>query len=334
MTVELSVVIVNWNGGGLLRRCLACIVQHAPLVPYEVIVVDNASTDASVAWLHSEEAHALLGETPLRVIENQENRGFSQANNQAITLSNAPLLFLLNPDTEVRPKAIDTLIAGLQSARTIGACGPRLVNPDGSLQPSVWHNPPAAWEILLSGLKIYRLLPPRLRGRLLLGPHWDHAQRRKVPRLSGAALMVKRRVVEQVGGLDERFHMYGEDAEWCARMIRDGWVLLHEPEAVVVHHGSQSSIRRWGNAETLRRIIDGQLRFQSYFLPRRRLLINVLASATVSGLAHLRRSARGQSTDETGIALELYRKYLKYALGMTAREKLMAEKISEEATQS
>ena len=176
MKVELSVVIVNWNGGALLRRCLACIAQHPPLVPYEVIVVDNASTDSSVAWLHSDEAHALLREAPLRVIENQENRGFSQANNQAITLSTAPLLFLLNPDTEVRPTAIDTLIAALQSDRTVGACGPRLVNPDGSLQPTVWHNPPAAWEILLSGLKVYKFIPTRLRGELLLGPLWNHAR--------------------------------------------------------------------------------------------------------------------------------------------------------------
>lgn len=282
-------------------------------MPYEVIVVDNASTDSSVAWLHSDEAHALLGEAPLLVIENQENRGFSQANNQAITLSTAPLLFLLNPDTEVRPTAIDTLIAALQSDRNVGACGPRLVNPDGSLQPTVWHNPPAAWEILLSGLKVYKLIPTRLRGELLLGPLWDHARRRRVPRLSGAALLIKREVIDQVGGLDEQYHMYGEDVEWCLRIARAGWGLVFEPSAVVMHHGSQSSLRRWDSLEVGRRILDGQLHFQKQCLSRPHLMANVLASSVVALVAHGWRALRGRKTAETRMALGLYAHYLKGA---------------------
>ena len=175
---KLSIVIVNWNGGELLKRCLASIIAHPPGVDYEIIVVDNASSDGSVKWLRSEEARALCASLKLLLIANSENLGFSKANNQAFAVNNSPLVFLLNPDTEVQPGAIDRLIDGVNSAADIAACGPRLINPDGSLQPTVWPSPPAAWQILVSGLKLYRLLPPRYRANLLLGGHWDHSTRR------------------------------------------------------------------------------------------------------------------------------------------------------------
>jgi len=311
---ELSIIIVNWNGGEFLRRCIESIVESPPQVSYDIIVVDNASTDDSVRWLRSDEAKMCLGKARLGVLENAENLGFSRANNQGIAHSEAPFLFLLNSDTEVRPGAIDALIATLKSDERAGMCGPRLVNPDDSLQPSVYRNPPAAWEILLSGSRLYRLLPAGVRGELLLGGHWDHARRRRVPRLSGAAMMVKREVIDSVGGLDERFHMYGEDVEWCLRIARTGWLLIFEPDAIVMHHGSQSSRKRWDTLETERRIIDGQLRFQRYCLSRWRLISNLLASSAVASTAHTWRSIRGRSTDETGMVLGLYAKHLKEAL--------------------
>lgn len=315
MRPQLSIVIVNWNGGALLRDCLASLRRYPPHLPYEVIVVDNASTDASAAWLESEEALSLFAPGQLRVIANADNLGFSKANNQAFAASDAPLVLLLNPDTEVRAGTVNALIAGVRSDERIAACGPRQINSDGSLQPTVWHNPPAAWEILLSGTKLYRLLPSRARGELLLGPHWDHARRRFVRRLSGAAMLVRREIIEEVGGLDERFYMYGEDLEWCLRMVRRGYLLLFEPAAVVLHHCSKSSVQRWGNLETLRRVTDGQLRFQRYTLPRRRLIGNVLACSVVGLASYARRTLAGQPTAELRMQLALYAAYLKRALG-------------------
>src|SRR5438552_13061393 len=105
----------------------------------------------------------------VHIIENADNRGFSQANNQAMAYSRAPMMFLLNPDTEVTRGAIDTLIACLELDEGIGACGPRLLNTDGSLPHHVGRNPPTAWEILISGLGLWRLIPRHLRGELLLG---------------------------------------------------------------------------------------------------------------------------------------------------------------------
>jgi N-acetylglucosaminyl-diphospho-decaprenol L-rhamnosyltransferase len=98
-----------------------------------------------------------------------------------------------------------------------------MLNPDGSVQTSVFFNPPRVWHTILSQLWLYRLLPPRIRGELLLGWHWSHDRERSVPMLGGAAILAKREMIEEVGGFDERFHMYAEDNEWCWRITKSNW---------------------------------------------------------------------------------------------------------------
>jgi GT2 family glycosyltransferase len=320
MAVELSIIIVNWNGGDLLRDCLRSLARHPPLVTHDIIVVDNASSDDSVAWLRSEVSTLLPG-IAVHIFENAENAGFGKANNQAINFSQAPMLFLLNPDTEVTKGAIDTLIACLNASERVGACGPRLINTDGSVQPSAWRNPPAAWETVLSQMKLYVLLPRRIRGELLLGGHWDHNRERPVPMLSGAAIMVRRAVVEAVGGFDERFHMYGEDNEWCLRMARGGWRLMFQPAAVILHHGGQSSLQRWSSLEKMGVQLAASYFFQQHSLPRRRLIANQLASYIAASGQDLWRRLRGVHSPEVKLAREIHREHLKRALaGATSKE--------------
>lgn len=314
MAAELSIIIVNWNGGELLRSCLRSIARHPPSVAYDIVVVDNASSDDSVAWLRSAEVSNILPGISVPVIENAENAGFGKANNQAIDFSQASMLFLLNPDTEVTKGAIDTLIACLNSSERVGACGPRLLNADGSVQPSVWRNPPAAWETVLSQMKFYLLLPRRIRGELLLGGHWDHNRERAVPMLSGAAIMVRRAVVEAVGGFDERFHMYGEDNEWCLRMARGGWRIMFQPAAVILHHGGQSSLQRWSNLEKMSIQLEASYFFQQHSLPRRRLIANQFASYVAASGQHLWRRLRGVHSSEVKLARKIHREHLKRAL--------------------
>jgi N-acetylglucosaminyl-diphospho-decaprenol L-rhamnosyltransferase len=312
--VELSIVIVNWNGGELLRSCFRSIAQAPPSVAYDIVVVDNASSDDSVAWLRSAEVAALLPGIAVHVIENLDNAGFSKANNQAIAFSQAPMLFLLNPDTEVTPGAIDTLIACLNSDERIGACGPRLLNTDGSLQHSVWRNPPTALEIVVSGVGLWRLIPRRLRGELLLGGHWDHTTRRAVPMLFGAAVLARRAMIDHVGGLDERFHMYGEDDEWCLRITRAGWLLVFEPAAAVVHHGGQFSLLRWDSQEKLRVKLSSSFDFQRRCLSRRQVIANLLAGCAVMTAQRVWRKLRGIPTQDVTITQEMYWVELKRAV--------------------
>jgi GT2 family glycosyltransferase len=312
---DLTIIIVNWNGGELIRNCLRSISLAPPSCSYDIVVVDNASSDDSVAWLRSNEVTALLPGIVIHTIENSENLGFSKANNQAIAHSSAPMLFLLNPDTEVTAGAIDTLIACLNSNDRVGVCGPRLLNTDGSLQPSVYRNPPTPWIIVVTGIGLWRLLPRRLRGELLLGDHWDHASRRKVPLLFGAAILVKRAMIEDVGGLDERFHMYGEDDEWCLRIARSGWQLIFEPAASVTHHHGQLANQRWSSPEKLRVKMNAGFQYNRYCLSRRRRIANLLASCFVSFLQKNWYKLRSRHTQAAQIMWELNLAELKRSLG-------------------
>jgi GT2 family glycosyltransferase len=305
MSAELSVIIVNWNGGELLRRCVESLAASPPSVAYEVIIIDNDSSDDSVARLRESESARALG-SELRIVENEENLGFGRANNQAFKLTDAPLVFLLNPDTEVTRGSVDTLVEAVRSGVRTGMAGPKLLNADGSVQVSVWRGDPSAWEALLTGFRLHRLLPRRARGELLLAEHWDYSRRREVGMLSGAAMMLKREVLDEVGGFDERFHMYGEDNEWCLRIRRAGWRLVFVPEAVVMHLGAASSLKRWDSLEKLRVQAEAFLAVQRYCLPRRRRVTSLAARCLMLSLHSASRRLRGRDRRDVDQTLRLF----------------------------
>lgn len=311
---SLSFVIVNWNGGNWLKRCIESIAKYPPSTACNIVVVDNASSDDSLAWLTSREVQTLLGPIPLEVIANSENVGFGRANNQVFAHTQSPLLLLLNADAELTPGACDRLIETLTSDERIGACGPRLLNPDGSLQISVWRNPPTAWATLISGLRLASLIPRRARGELLLAEFWDHDRRRDVPMLSGAAILARREMIGEVGGFDERFHMYLEDNEWCLRIRRAGWRIVFEPDAVVIHQGAHGARQRWTDLEILRLKTEAYLRFLHRAVPRHRAIANLAASSSLLSFQAAWRKLRRRSADDVQLVLELHWRSLKQAL--------------------
>ena len=315
MSPELSIIIVNWNTGDLLRRCIQSIIASGPKVSYEIVVVDNASQDESLPLLRVNQPELVLHER-LKVVTNSENRGFGPANNQAFTLTTAPFVLLLNPDTEVFPATIDTLIAIMRSDNRIGACAPKIVNPDGSVQISVFPNPPRVWQTVLSNLKLYLLLPRRLRGELLLADHWDHNRRRLVPMVSGAAILARREMIEAVGAFDERFQMYAEDNEWCLRITRAGWRLMFEPAAMVMHHGSQSASKRWPELQKQRVQLEAGYRFQNQVLPRWRVVVNQLTNYLIISAQVGWRGLRGINAPGLQLQQKVYWENLKRSLGI------------------
>jgi GT2 family glycosyltransferase len=311
VTPQVSIVIVNWNSGHLLRRCVESIMRDPPDVPFEVLVVDNGSSDGSADWIRNP-APAAGTPLPVRLIQNRVNAGFARACNQAIFASNSPFVFLLNPDTEVSPGAINVLLDCLRSDRRIGACAPQLRNGDGRVQPNVWASDVLyPLYVVLDGLGLYRLLPNKLRGRLLLGRHWDHSERRRVRSFSGAAIMCRREMIDQVGALDEQFELYGEDAEWCVRMNRAGWRLFFEPAARVTHFGGQSALKRWTDRERSLKEAEGNLRFQRHCLSRFRFMVNILSKSFVLVILRLRRRFRREPVDYLDAVLSLNMRYLK-----------------------
>lgn len=315
MPYELSIIIVNWNGGNLLRRCVETIVTSPPTASYEIIVIDNASTDDSLDHLRDSELLApLISNQQLRIIRNTENRGFGAANNQGFAATDSPFLFLLNLDTEVRPGTIDTLMHALASDETIGVCGPKILNSDGSLQISAFFNPPRVWHTILSQLKLYLLLPRRIRGELLLGRHWDHSRRRAVPMLSGAAMLARRKMIDEVGGFNERFHMYSEDTEWCWRIVKANWKLMFVPEAVLLHHGAESSKKRWSSQERLRVRLEANYKFEHTVLPRWRVAANQFANYVVVCAQIAGRKLLGIRMSELYLVRDIHREHLKRSL--------------------
>ena len=231
-SVTLSIIIVNWNTRGLLAQCLTSLYADAPFASFalfETFVVDNASTDGSAPMVRERFPQVHL-------IENSENVGFARANNQAIRQSRGCYVLLLNSDTEARPGALETLVGFMDAHPQAGAAGARLLNADGTLQPSC-HPMLTPWR------EFWRLLfLERIRRRATYDmAHWDPGTPREVEVIKGACLMLRREGLDQVGLLDERYFMYTEEMDLCYRLRRAGWRLYWVPEARVVHYEEGST---------------------------------------------------------------------------------------------
>lgn len=224
---EVSIVIVNRNTRELLRACLRSIDALPDRVSREVVVIDNASNDGS--------REMLTADFPtVRVIHNAENTGFSFPNNQGIQTSTGRLVLLLNSDTEILPYALDRMADALDAHPDAGACGARLLFPDGSHQASCFSFP-TPLRHMLDMVNAGALFP---RSRVLANQRdwFDHGSTRPVDWVMGAALMVRREVVESVGLLDERFRLYCNEVDWCFRMRNAGWRTYFVHDAEIIHH--------------------------------------------------------------------------------------------------
>jgi hypothetical protein len=235
--IDLTVVIVNWNVRDLLRRCLQSIEAEASQAvggfALEIVVVDNASTDGSVEMVRAEFPH-------VRLIANDKNRGFTVANNQGLALGQGRYLLLLNPDTEVTGGALATMVRSMDGHPEIGALGPQLRYPDGSLQSSRRRFPTFATALVESTVVQEWWGDNRVLRRYYMADTPDDAIQ-SVDWLVGACLLVRRQAYEQVGGLDEDFFMYSEEMDWCRRIKDAGWLVVYLPTATVVHHEGRSS---------------------------------------------------------------------------------------------
>src|SRR5262249_10475768 len=251
MGVDLSIIIVNWNGRAFLPDCLRSIVENPPRCSYEIVVVDNASSDGSVEWVRSDEGAGIINGANFRLIESGDNLGFGRANNLAFEQTDSKYLFVLNPDSIVPAGSIDKLIETLEVDEEIGITAPRLVNEDGVLGASVIPFRPTPLSIVVEEFQLYRLLPRRLTRYWLFGRHWDYDVRRPVPLVAGAAMMCKRAMIDQVGGFNKDIFMYGEDLEWCVSVYRGGWKIYFEPDAEIIHRCGKSSEQMWSQDEVM-----------------------------------------------------------------------------------
>jgi len=226
---RLAVVVVSFEARETLLAGLGALRAHASL-PLELVVVDNASTDGSADAVRARHPEAL-------VIANAENVGFARACNQGWRAARAPLVLFLNPDAEVAPGAVETLASLLESRPAVGAAGPRTRGSDGTIQVSTGPD-----LTPLAELRQRRLVRgvARRDAHALAEAEALHAREHEPAWVSGSCLVARRAALEAVGGFDERFFLYEEDADLCLRLREAGWDVVFTPEAEVVHHLGRS----------------------------------------------------------------------------------------------
>jgi GT2 family glycosyltransferase len=232
--VDLSVVVVSFNGKDYLRRCLASLLEHTKGVSFEAIVVDNASWDGSAQMVQDEFPQVVLIRLPVNV-------GFAAGCNRGIERAAGEFVLLLNPDTELAEDAFSPMVAYCRQNPSVGLLGPKLVNSDGSLQLSCRHFPSHLTSLFNRQSILTRLLPGNPFSRRYLMTDWAHDRIVPVDWLSGACVMLRREMVERIGGMDEGYFMYIEDVDLCYRAHQAGYEVVYFPQVAVTHHIGRST---------------------------------------------------------------------------------------------
>jgi GT2 family glycosyltransferase len=230
---DVSVLIVSWNTRDMLRDCLRSILNQTGQASLEVIVVDNASGDGSAAMVKTEFPQVIL-------IENSRNRGFAAANNQGISIAIGRYILLLNSDTIILNNAITKTLAFADSHPEAAVVGCRVLNPNLTLQRTCFMFP-SLLNMLLSTTYMYKLFPRnRFFGRERM-TWWNRDDVKDVDVVTGCYMLAHHKAIDEIGMMDERFFMYGEETDWCYRFKKAGWKILFTPDAEIVHFGGQSS---------------------------------------------------------------------------------------------
>ena len=225
--MDISIIIVNFNTRDLLRDCLNSISKTVLDISYEIVVVDNASSDGSIAMLEEE----FPG---VRIIKNAENRGFGAANNQAFRIMKGRYALLLNSDTILTEHAVEALFAFMESSPAAAmACG-QLLNVDGTKQNSIAAFP-TLLTLLFNTAFLEYLFPTRYPSK-----RHDYKEPIEIDSGIGACLMVRKDAIDDVGTFDERYFFFFEETDWAREMRSKGWKIFHVPTARIYHLQGQS----------------------------------------------------------------------------------------------
>lgn len=232
--MDLSIIIVNWNVRELLKQTLHSIYKNPPRThSFETIVVDNDSQDNSAEMVEKEFPQVTLIKSP-------KNVGFAAGNNLGIKIAQGKIILCLNPDTEVLPEALDFIPEAFAKDKQLGAMGVKLLNPDRTLQPSCKSFPDLD-TVFWNATSLDTIFPrSKIFGKYNM-TWFDHDREIEVDQPMGAALAVKREVIDQIGIYDERYFMYFDEVDWCYRIKKAGWKIKFFPQVAIIHHWAQST---------------------------------------------------------------------------------------------
>ena len=228
--LTLSIIIVSYNTKDLLLACIASLEKEAAKgLTYEIIVVDNASSDGSVEAVKSEYKS-------VRVIANKENFGFSKANNQGVLISNGRYVLFLNSDTVATIDSIKKMVLFMEENKDCGAATCKVIMPSGKLDDAAHRGFPTPWNAFTHFLGLSKIFPRvRLFGGYNLS-YLDLEKTHEIDALAGAFMLVRRSAGEEVGWWDEDFFWYGEDIDFCYRLKEKGWKIYFVPQVSILHY--------------------------------------------------------------------------------------------------
>lgn len=236
--MDISIIIVSWNVRELLKKCLQSI--NAELVASqltgEVIVVDNNSQDGSVEMMHADFSKT-------KIIANDFNAGFARANNQGVQVASGKFLLILNPDTELQLGSLRALIDCYQRHPEAGAIGPKLLNPDRTLQPSVRRLPSLA-VIMATIFKLQKIKPQAKIFQNYQAVDFDYTREQKAEQIMGACMLIPRELVKNNQVFDPRYFVWFDEVDLCRELYLAGHPVYYTPTAEVVHHGGRSFIQQ------------------------------------------------------------------------------------------
>lgn len=250
---DLSICIVTYKAKSVLRDCLQSLDRQTHLSS-EILVVDNDSQDGTVEMLRDEFP-------TVRLIRGTGNAGYARPNNEALRASCGRYAALLNPDTVVLSQALDRLVAFMEDHPTVGICGPKVLNRDGTLQKQCRRSFATPWDLFCYYSGLAALFPKsRLFGRYLV-TYADENATMAVDSVSGSCMLIRRAVIDQIGFLDERFFAYQEDTDYSFRAWQAGWQVYYYPEAQIVHYAGQGGSR----VDPVRSIVEWHKSYWRYY---------------------------------------------------------------------
>jgi GT2 family glycosyltransferase len=273
---RVDVGIVSWNTRELTLTAIGRLLDASRDVDLKVLLRDNGSTDGTVG--------AVRARYPDVDIDAGENVGFARGVNCLLARSSAPWFLTLNSDAWPEPGAVRTMVEVGAATPRAAAVAPLLCRPAGDVEPSV-HALPSLRLAAVTALGAGPLLGARRARDWCLPPHWAHDRERDVGWAVGAALLLRREALDEIGGLDDGLFMYGEDLDWCWRAARAGWQVVFTPRAVVRHVGNASGAQRYG--ESRERVAIGN----ANAVVRRHLGARGLPWQGLNALGALRRAA-------------------------------------------
>ena len=235
--MDVSVIIVSYNTKDLLRQTIQSVISTTQNIKYEILVADNNSTDGSPLMVSEEFPQ-------VKLIETGENLGFSKGNNIAIKQAKGRYILLLNSDTVVKGDCLEQCVKYMDGHQDIGALGCKILLPSGQLDHACKRGFPTPEASLYYMLRLHKVFPDNHKYGAYCASYLGEDETGEVDALMGAFMMLPKKVIDQVGMLDEEFFMYGEDIDWCYRIKEAGYKVVYYPKAHIIHHKGSSSKKK------------------------------------------------------------------------------------------